>query len=560
MSKNHFYIFILFSLSYLAACNSSTHPPGKDFAASPGELNVKVTDLIHSIIDFAGTNEEKVDDSVKLDFLPVVKTIYEKGLYSSVWSKDENWKPIGDTLLQFITNAKFYGLFPLDYHRAILDSIRLQFFYDSLSRSDRKNAALWAKADVLMTDAFVHLVKDIKLGRLPEDSITLRKDSVLSDEFYLQRLKLIERNNSFGLVFHALEPKHPGYQQLKAALPSFLDSLSGKTYSVVPSPKKNQADFKILLQKRLYEGGFISYDSTLADSTELAEAVKKFQQSSGITVDGKAGEETVRVMNISDKDKFIRIAITMDRYKLMPEQMPSRYVLVNLPGYYMNFYENDTLSLTSKIICGKPATRTPLLTSAISELVTYPQWTPPQSIITKEILPAVKKSTGYLAKKGFSLLDKNGNEVDPDSVDWSKYSRTIPYRVVQGSGDDNALGILKFNFPNKYAVYLHDTNQRYLFAQTVRSLSHGCVRVQDWQKLAYSIVQYDNAMQASSVEDSLTNWLNRKVKRSIAVRNKLPLYIRYFSCAAINNRIVFFDDIYGEDKALQQKYFSGKQL
>ena len=145
--------------------------------------------------------------------------------------------------------------------------------------------------------------------------------------------------------------------------------------------------------------------------------------------------------------------------------MPSRYVWVNLPGYYMQLMQDDSVLITSKIVCGKKITRTPLLTSAISNLVTYPQWTIPESIIAKEILPGIKKDSNYLSKKGYSLIDSKGDEIDPHTVDWSKYKKTIPYKVVQGSGDENALGILKFNFPNKYAVYLHDTNQRYLFSR-----------------------------------------------------------------------------------------------
>jgi murein L,D-transpeptidase YcbB/YkuD len=132
--------------------------------------------------------------------------------------------------------------------------------------------------------------------------------------------------------------------------------------------------------------------------------------------------------------------------------------------------------------------------------------------------------------------------------------------VIQGSGDDNALGILKFNFNNKYAVYLHDTNQRYLFAQAVRSLSHGCVRVQEWEKLAYNILEYDytDEKKLQAKEDSLSAWLVRKEKHSIGVRNRLPVYLRYISCEGVNGNVVFYDDIYGEDKQLQEKYFAGK--
>src|SRR5450432_2411465 len=149
-------------------------------------------------------------------------------------------------------------------------------------------------------------------------------------------------------------------------------------------------------------------------------------------------------------------------------------------------------------------------------MVTYPQWTIPESIIIKEVLPGLKKDTNYLRKKGFSLIDFKGEEVYASSVKWSKYTKGIPYKVVQGSGDDNALGILKFNFSNKYSVYMHDTNQRYYFGRAFRALSHGCVRVQQWDKLAYFIIGNDSLNAAPNVStfksDSLKAWLKRKEK------------------------------------------------
>lgn len=557
MSKKNVFIALALSICFFTACNNAK-PPAEEYVATPEELNTKTTELIKGIIEYAGANGQRVDDSLQLSFFAVIQKLYDKNGYASLWSESENWKPIGDSLLSFITQAKLYGLFPDDYYHSQLDSISMQFSADSLAKSERRNAALWAKADVLMTDAFVHLIKDIKLGRLPQDSVSLRKDSVLTDDFYSDKLRLLEHSNPLSVIMQSLEPTLPGYQQLKAAIPEFISHTNDRVFTIVPSPKKNDPNFKQLLQKRLFEQDFISFDSVQADSATLSEAVKKFQKSSGITADGKVGEETVRIMNISDKDKFVRIAITMDRYKLMPEEMPSRYILVNLPGYYLRYYDDDTVALTSKIICGKPITRTPLLTSSISQMITYPQWTMPTSIIVKEVLPAIKKNPGYLAKKGYSLINNDGDEVDPYSVDWSKYNKGIPYKVVQGSGDDNALGVLKFNFPNKYAVYLHDTNQRYLFAQTNRSLSHGCVRVQEWKALANSLAKYEDGETSTKTEDSLASWLQQKVKKSILVKNKLPLYIRYFSADARDGKVVFYDDMYGEDKALRQKYFAGK--
>ncbi|MEI9808092.1 MAG: L,D-transpeptidase family protein [Bacteroidota bacterium] len=566
MSKrNSSYPFILslVMLLTLAACNSRKQPPARDIASSPEQLDEKAKDNIREFLDFAADNNGDIGDSTFLSNLPLLRRIYEKKQFDAAWSSKEHWKPLGDSIMRFVADARLYGLFPEDYHFNELDTINKRFLSDKWGEKDRRDAAIWSKADLMMTDAFLKMVRDIKLGRLPKDSITLRKDTVLTDDFYLGQWENLDKSGSVTMIMQALEPKHRGYQDLKAGIQHFLDNSYNRSFTAVPSLGKDSASrnaYKKALQARLYEGGFIASDSITADSATLAEGVKKFQKKQGITVDGKAGEGTLRLLNLSNRDKFISIAISLDRYKQLPDTMPARYVWVNLPSYYMRLLDNDTVKILSKIICGKPKTRTPLLTSAISEMITYPQWTVPNSIIVKEILPAAKKDPGYFAKKGFSLIDKEGNEVDPFSVQWSKYSKGIPYKVVQGSGDDNALGILKFNFNNKYAVYLHDTNQRYLFGQAVRSLSHGCVRVQEWEKLAYNILKYDNPdeKKLQAKEDSLSAWLERKEKHSIGIRNRLPVYIRYFSCEGRDGDIIFYDDMYGEDKLLREKYFALK--
>lgn len=554
-------VLVVFLL--LASCNNRKQPPASDIASSPEQVDVKARDNIEEFLDFAEENNGDIGDSTVLLNLPLLRQVYTQKQFAAVWSSQEEWKPLGDSMLRFVTNARLYGLFPEDYHFPLLDSINKRFVRDKWKEKERRDAALWSKADIVLTDAFFRMVKDIKLGRLEKDSITLRKDSILADDFYIRQWESLHTAGSLAGVMQTLEPKHIGYRELKACIPYFLDSLYNRTFTMVPSPGKDiesRQAFKKALQTRLYEAGLIATDSLPADSVKLADAVKKFQRKQGITADGRAGEGTLRLLNLTGHEKFIRIAISMDRYKHLPDSMPARYLWVNLPSYYMRLLDNDTVKILSKIICGKPKTRTPVLTSAISEMITYPQWTVPNSIIVKEILPAAKKDPGYFAEKGFSLIDKDGNEVDPYLVDWTKYKKGIPYKVVQGSGDDNALGILKFNFNNKYAVYLHDTNQRYLFGQAVRSLSHGCVRVQEWEKLAHDILRYDNPdeKKLQARQDSLNTWLERKEKHSIGIRNRLPVYIRYFSCEGKDGNIVFYDDIYGEDKLLQEKYFARK--
>ncbi|MBI5371698.1 MAG: L,D-transpeptidase family protein [Sphingobacteriales bacterium] len=526
-------------------------------SVSPEDLSKKATLLIKEGLQRAMDDSGSIEDTGLVLVQPgLVRLVYQQRDFSPSWSSGQNWLPEADSLFHFIHNARLFGLFPEEYHAGELTIIRDRIMADSLGKGDRKDAKWWATADLLYTDAFTRLVKDVKLGRLPQDSVSLRKDSVLKDEFYLSRFNEIKQKGIAG-VFRSLEPSARGYQLLKAAIPNFLAGADYKIYTRIPYPEKDQQRFNQFLQKRLYEEGLIGFDSIPADSARLASAVKLFQKKKGITVDGRAGEGTVRMLNLDDREKFARIAISLDKYKQLPEKMPSKYIWVNTSANYMEVVDGNEVKFSSKVISGKAKTRTPLLTSAVSALITYPQWVPPLSIILKEILPAVKKNPGYLAKKGFSLVDKDGNEVDPYSVNWSQYSKGIPYRVVQGSGDANALGIMKFVFDNKYSVYLHDTNQRYLFANAMRSLSHGCVRVQEWEKLAWYLLRNDSS-QAGTRIDSVKSWLKSKQKKTIVLRNKLPVFIRYFTCEGQKGNVVFYDDVYGEDKSLRERFFGNK--
>lgn len=557
-----FFVFawLIAGTFFFLSCGNKTSE-AQTTASTPEELKDKTAELIREMLGQAISGEGKTDDSALVLRQPVLTgTLYESAGKISLWSDKGNWTTGADSLYQLVKDARYYGLFPEDYHSDLLEKIHQLFQADSLDKNERKDAALWAKADLALTDAFVQLVKDIKFGRLPSDSISLNKDTVLADDFFKEQLAAIRNGSSLATLVQSLEPSHWGYKQLKSGIRNFLSSAGFKEYTQVPLPGKDITGYKKSLQKRLYEGGYISFDSTMADSAQLADAVKKFQKEKGLTVDGRAGEGTIRMLNLSDEEKFVRIAITMDKYKKLPAQMPAQYIWVNTSSNNMDMVKNDKIEFSSKVISGKPKTRTPLLNSAVSVLITYPQWVPPPSIVTKEILPAVKKNPSYLSRKGFSLLDKDGNEVDPYTVDWSKYSKGIPYRVVQGSGDANALGVLKFHFDNKYSVYLHDTNQRYLFANAMRSLSHGCVRVQEWEKLAVYLLRNDSSASSkgSARIDSLKTWLKNKEKHNIALRNKMPVFIRYFTCGVKDGQIVFYDDVYGEDKMLREKYFALK--
>ena len=559
ISKQQTLLLLFFICCWIAACNNTEQkPPEVVVVKNPEKIDEKASEVLAKTLKYIEENKGMLNDSARILQADLLAKIYTANNYQPIWSSEEKWNPIADSLYNFIYFSKQYGLFPSDYNLPSLMSIKIGLASDTLHR---RNAAMWARADLIYTDAYLNIARHLSLGRLPKDSVSLRNDSLLTDAFFLQNFQqsVAQKNIRGGL--EQLEPKFKGYTELRGAVRSFLDSAKLTKNTYIFYPNKDSASMMRQVEKRLGELGL---DTIYGDTFSLRQAIRTYQKVKGIPVTGKIGEKTVASLNNNDWEKFKRIAINLDRYKLLPDSLPNQYIWVNLAGFYMQLWDADTVSIESKIVVGKPLTRTPVLTSKITDMVTYPQWTIPASIIEKEVLPGLKKDTNYLKKKGYSLVSDKGDEVHTGSVNWNKYKKGIPWKVVQGSGDENALGVLKFNFNNKYSVYLHDTNQRYYFGKTFRALSHGCVRVQQWDKLAMYIIRNDSSKAATNINtfktDTLRAWLKRKEKHVIPVRTKLPLYIRYFTCEGKDGKMKFYDDIYGEDRILSERYFANKPI
>ncbi len=554
-----FFLSILFSITNYSC--KQKHAAGKPvLVEKPAEMDKHVGENIQAVLQYALENNGNINDSIHLHLLSVVNSFYKEEDYVNIWSSNEVWQPLADSLYHFIEQCEMYGLFPNDYHLNNIRGLKNKLDGDSIARTD---ATLWTQADLLLTDGFMVISKHLKEGRLFPDSLSLFHDTS-SDKFFTGNLKSMFQNKSLTPVLNALEPKHKGYLELKKAIPQFLDSMDRRVFTYIIYPNKDSLSLLKNLKKRFLEENLMDPGDSFKDSTQLAAIIKKVEKVKGIKQDGKISSTLIKKLNTNDLEKFKRVAITLDRFKQLPAQLPQKFIWVNLPSYYLQVWDGDTIAFTSKVIVGKPSTRTPTLNSKISDIVTYPKWTIPNSIIKKDILPALKRNPGYLARKGFSLVDAKGETVDPYGVSWEKYSKGIPYKVVQGSGDANALGILKFNFSNPYSVYLHDTNQRYLFKNASRALSHGCVRVQEWEKLAFYIARNDsiNVLPDEVLKyntDSIKNWLANKERKTIIVKNKIPLFIRYFTCEGKNGKIIFYEDIYNEDKILRDKYFANRQ-
>lgn len=537
----------------------------KELVADPKSLNEHVQDNIKNSLLIALDKDGKVQENLRLDYYKIAAAYYEKNDYQPLWSNSGSLLPQVHSLMNYLDTSMLDGLYMEDYHYQKLNTIKRELETDSVKRTD---AVLWTNADILLTDAFMHIVHDLAQGRLQHDSSSWKNDTSKYNKYFFASLDKFKNKDTLNGIFQSLQPRLPGYLELKAAIKDFVDSMDTKSYTYINYPYKagdenDSLNFIKKLQLRLKESGVPDNAvKAIPDSAELATSIKNYQKLKKILPDGKISKSLIAMLNVTDVVKYNRIAVTLDRYKQMPDTLPERYIWVNLPSYYMQVHDSDSVVFTSKIICGKTTTPTPTLMSAISDIVIYPTWTVPESIIKKEMLPALKKNSGYLARKGLHLYNSKGEVVDPTTVNWAKYSKGIPYKIQQGSGDDNALGVIKFNFSNPFAVYLHDTNQRYMFKNSMRALSHGCVRVQDWEKLAFYIIRNDSTRVLPDTlkynTDSITNWIANKEKHRLNVKFQIPLFIRYFSCEGINGAIKFYEDIYADDKALIDKYFAGK--
>jgi murein L,D-transpeptidase YcbB/YkuD len=544
----------------LYSCGSATSNLPEELAHDEDGINQEVKESINDMLKAVDSGKVLKMGEVELSHSEAVMSFYRQHNYLPVWSDTGSFRNYGVELFAYLDTCIRDGLVADRYHYTELKNRRT-------SCKKEADASNWAEADILMTDAFMHILSDLKLGRIVPDSVHWKSNPKKIDSFYVPALVAVKKGGQLSPILLKQHPVLKEYVQLRNGVKRFVDSMDTRSFTFVSFPySKGDAEdslqFVNSFVKRLSEEAIGQYDKkALPDSLSLAEYVKAYQKKKGIKTDGKITSSLIRKINLTDAMRLKRIMVTLDRYKQMDQSLPDRYLVVNLPAFYLKVYDQDTLALDSKIICGTPANKTPLLKSEINEMVTYPTWTVPSGIIKKEMLPGLKRSSSYLSRRGLALYNSSGQRISASSINWSKYSTGIPFRVRQASGDNNALGVMKFNFENPFSVYLHDTNKRGLFDREYRALSHGCVRVQNWKGLSEYLVRADSINQSSSKPlaynlDSVNQWLGAKKHKKLPVNYKLPIFIQYFSCEAKGGKIIFHDDIYDDDKQLLQTYSS----
>jgi len=267
-------------------------------------------------------------------------------------------------------------------------------------------------------------------------------------------------------------------------------------------------------------------------------------------VDGIVGRGTQKTLNISVDEKIRTIRLNIDRIKQLPREEQERYLVVNIPEFMLHYIEEGTTKQKLRVIVGQRGHPTPIFSEKISFIVLNPYWKIPEGILNREIIPAMIKDPNYLRKQGIEAHRtwyENSRIMDTSSLYWEDYLYGVkfPYRLMQPPGPRNALGKIKFKFPNRFSVYLHDTPTRHLFKKTVRAFSHGCVRLSQPKKLLETIATFNPDINMTKA----TKILKGKRKTQLGMKEKLRIYLVYLT-AGMNDRgqVEFRNDIYHYDK------------
>ncbi|OOR99082.1 L,D-transpeptidase [Canicola haemoglobinophilus] len=255
-----------------------------------------------------------------------------------------------------------------------------------------------------------------------------------------------------------------------------------------------------------------------------------------------------RLSGNESKSSLYKLAINAQRLRAIPDF--NNGIFVNIPSYQLHYYRDGQLVLTSKVIVGKQARKTPVMYSKLSNVVVNPPWTPTTLLINEDIVPKIKRDPDYVARNGYTISDSSGQVIDPHSIDWSSIGSRFPYRIRQAPGD-SALGNYKFNMPSSDAIYLHDTPSRGLFAKKNRALSSGCVRVEKSDQLATILLQ-----EAGWTEERKQKVLSSKKTTSANIRSDNPVYLYYVTAWVENGVVQTLPDIYGYDQTPNLTYIN----
>src|SRR5581483_6359389 len=408
---------------------------------------------------------------------------------------------------------------------------------------DAKAADWLAEAEAKLSYAVLDYTADARGGRINPQRISGENlDPTLMLPNPAEVLGSIAIRSDAGAYLRSFQPDQPQFELLRQKL---IELRGGGTAAEAPKPdvvvipdgpvlKFGVADDQVvLLRKRLEVPAEAGADERLFDKA-VYNAVRQFQLAHGVAPDGVVGAGTRRILNnpqapqqrpVSNSQRIQQILVNMERWRWLPHDLGPYYVTVNIPEFMLRVVEDDKVVHSTRVVTGKPDHQTPVISDEMEEIVFNPYWNVPTSIKMQEIAPYFGGGGGFFGGWDTSILQRHGlrvklggRDVDPDSIDWSR-NDLRNFDLVQPPGPTNVLGTVKFLFPNKHDVYMHDTTQKNLFAQPVRAESHGCMRVQNPQQLALLILHHDQGWSQANIEEAL-----QRDDNHVQLKTHIPVY------------------------------------
>lgn len=463
--------------------------------------------------------------------------------YSPLWVDAHGLNSRGKAALEVLSQAATHGLNPERYHLHTLQTLGMMRGRDIAERTQ-----VQASLELLLSSAIMRYAADMQSGSVSRQWNT--GTDPLNASMQQATLIDIAQANDVQKAMESLAPNNPSYVALTKALAKYKAVGAQGGWPEFPAGAKlkpGAVDTRVesLRQILIAQGDMAQPAASPAKTiydTATVEGVKRFQERHGIEPDGIIGAATQAALNKTPSDAIAQIELTLERMRWMNHDLGARYVLVNVPAYRLTAVAGNR-RMHMDVIVGKPDTKTPMFSKEITNVIINPTWSVPAKIATREMLPKIRKNPDYLSRAGFSVVDRNGETIAPESIDWE--SDNFNYTFRQSAGDGNALGKVKFTIPNSDNIYLHDTSQPHLFDRTERSLSHGCIRLSA-PKAMTDFVLKDAGWDAKKIDKAY----DAEATRSIAI-TPLPVHLVYWTAWVDEaGRTRFNPDIYRMNPSL----------
>jgi murein L,D-transpeptidase YcbB/YkuD len=474
--------------------------------------------------------------------------MYGRRNYLPAWNDQ---RQIHD-LIAVIRATEDDGLDPSDYHLE-----QIEYAYNELLAGRLTEATEWAPQDLILTDSLIRLGYHQLFGKVNPYTLdpnwNFRRE--MNDVDPATAIQDAIDSPSLAEHLKTLFPRGWVYEEFKAGLARYREISASGGWPIIPDGptlRPGATDDRLpILARRLAITGDLenrdSFDDLTVYDEFLLEGVKSFQARHGIDVDGIIGPASLRMLNVSAEMRVKTLEINLERARWVLDDIEDDFILVNIAGFEAYLVQDKEVVWQTKVQVGSQFHQSPVFRDEMKYLVLNPTWTVPYSIATKEMLPQIKSDPDYFAKRDFDLKDRNGKFIDPNSVDWSQVSaRNFGYWLVQRPGPGNALGRVKFMFPNDHAVYLHDTPSKYLFNRAERAFSHGCIRVENPFDFAEQLLGKDGWTQ-----EKFQDALDSEETQTVMLSTPLPVLLLYWTAVVRQDgTVVFYNDVYERDRAI----------